>query len=348
MCNWSTHVMIAKVDKIDRDKNIVIFQKVRDVKGKWPSATVRQFFNPALPARGHVMSWAEPGKIVMFYALESYKWSHTYVDGEWYASNTGDWTNWNVSHSEPLLLRMYAGRTNRLADASVQILAGKEVIVPGMVDGPVDDIIKKRAGYQRLKASLKLLDYNPKRDLVGPGKDDFEPVAGMAGFAQMARLVKMGRDVQAITCADFTGNGSADLCLVGIDKVTVLLNGGDYMHEIAVPGLLQGCRAAVAADYNGDGKADLLLATATGPRLFTNIGHGFRDDTALLPIENICTLTAAAWIDFDGDGRPDILLANGYHGLRLYRNLGPAPAEPKLPVAKAGKIGVSPPRLTLQ
>src|ERR1051325_1343632 len=166
----------------------------------------------------------------------------------------------------------------------------------------------------------------------------------MAGFAQMARLVKMGRDVQAITCADFTGNGTADLCLVGIDRITVLLNGGDYMHEIAVPGLLQGCRAAVAADYNGDGKADLLLATATGPRLFTNIGHGFRDDTALLPIENICTRPAAAWMDFDGDGRPDILLANGYHGLRLYRNLGPAPAEPKLPVAKAGKIGVSPPR----
>src|SRR5205085_1530982 len=30
--------------------------------------------------------------------------------------------------------------------------------------------------------------------------------------------------------------------------------------------------------------------------------------------------------DYDGDGRPDILLGNGYHGLRLYRNV--------LPVAK--------------
>ncbi len=338
MCNWSTHVMIAKVDKIDRDKNVVIFQKVRDVKGKWPSDVVRQFFNPGLPTRGHVMNWAEPGKTVMFYALESYKWSHTYIDGEWYASNTADWNNWTVSHSEPLLLRMYAGRPNRLADASEQILLGKEVVVPGMVDGPMDDLIKKKAGYQRLKASLKLLDYNPKRDLVGPGKDDFEPVVGMAGFAQMARLVKMGRDAQAITCADFTGTGTADLCLVGVDKVTVMLNGGDYMHEIPVPGLLQGCRAAVAADYNGDGKADLLLATATGPRLYTNVGHGhFRDDTAVLPTESTYTLTAAAWIDYDGDGYPDVLLANGYHGLRLYRNKGkPAPTNPA-PLVK-GKL----------
>jgi hypothetical protein len=41
---------------------------------------------------------------------------------------------------------MYAGRTNRLTEACVQILAGKEVVVPGMVDGPVDDLVKKRAG----------------------------------------------------------------------------------------------------------------------------------------------------------------------------------------------------------
>src|SRR5262249_54334760 len=66
----------------------------------------------------------------------------------------------------------------------------------------------------------------------------------------------------------------------------------------------------------------LLLATPAGPKLFTNLGGSFRDDSHLLPQESFYTLTAAAWIDYDGDGRPDILLANSYHGLRLYRNLG--------------------------
>jgi hypothetical protein len=56
--------------------------------------------------------------------------------------------------------------------------------------------------------------------------------------------------------------------------------------------------------------------------LVNSFGNGqFRDDTALLPVEPAYNLTAAAWIDADGDGRPDILLANGFHGLRLYRNV---------------------------
>ena len=98
-----------------------------------------------------------------------------------------------------------------------------------------------------------------------------------------------------------------------------------------LPGVT-GCRAAVWADYNGDGRPDLLLATPTGPRLFTNLGDGtFKDDTALLPKEACYNLTAAAWIDYDGDGRPDILLCNGFHGLRLYRNKGQARADPPSP-----------------
>ena len=104
----------------------------------------------------------------------------------------------------------------------------------------------------------------------------------------------------------------------------LLQNGGESLTEISLPGLTTGCRAAVWADYNGDGKPDLLLATPTGPKLYTNLGGNvFRDDSHLLPREPGYNLTAAAWIDYDGDGRPDILLGNGFHGLRLYRNKGP-------------------------
>jgi FG-GAP-like repeat len=65
--------------------------------------------------------------------------------------------------------------------------------------------------------------------------------------------------------------------------------------------------------------------------LLTNAGGGtFKDDSALLPKEPFYALTTAAWIDQDGDGKHDILLANGYLGLRLYRNLGTAKTPAKV------------------
>src|SRR5262249_27220086 len=161
-----------------------------------------------------------------------------------------------------------------------------------------------------------------KRDFAGWGAvEDIVRLEGMAGFTHSSTLGRVDPEAQAISVIDFDGDGKPDICLVGAAKVTLLQNGGEAFNEIALPGA-RGCRAAVWADYNGDGKPDLLLATPAGPKLYTNLGGGnFRDDSSLLPKEASYNLTAAAWIDYDGDGRPDILLGNGFHGLRLYRNL---------------------------
>jgi hypothetical protein len=328
MCSWSTHVAIFRIDAVDRNKGVVLFRKVRDVKGKWPATVVRHSYPAGFAGRAHVLHWAEVGNTVVMCALESYKWSHTYIDNEWYAANTADWQTWNVSHSEPLLLRMYSGKTDRLADAVTAIVAGKEVVVPCMVDGPLADLQKRQAARQRLRASLKLLDYNPKRDLVGPGGDEFLPLRGMSAFTHLAPLGRCGPDAQAISVVDFDGDGRSDLCLIGAGRVTLWRNGGDYFSEVPLPAG-GGARAAVWADYNGDGKPDLFLATPQGPRLYTNLGNGFRDDTHLLPVEPAHNLTAAAWIDYDGDGKPDLLLGNGFHGLRLYRNRGKSAPLPR-------------------
>src|SRR5437868_8890779 len=154
-----------------------------------------------------------------------------------------------------------------------------------MADGNRDDLHLRRARVQRLRASLKLGDYNPKRDFVGWGGEDFRRLGGMPGFTHLATLPRVDPDAQTAAGLDIDGDGKADLCLAGGGRVALLQNAGESLNEVALPAAAVGCRAAVWADYNGDGKPDLLLATAEGPKLFTNLGGSFRDDSHLLPHE---------------------------------------------------------------
>jgi hypothetical protein len=327
----STNILLVRVEAVDRAKKVVVYRKVRDLKGTHKGEVIRHNIGEPrapFPARewANVMNWAEVGKTAVF--------CHNGGQGEmctgkyWYQIYAGGGEWWAMSHGEPYLLRTFCGHVDKLAAAVVEVAAGKEVVVPCMVDGPKDDLHFARGKIQRLKASLKL-DYNPKRDFVGWGGEDFRRLAGMPGFTHYAALTSVGPDAQSISAVDFNGDGKAELCLGGAGRFALLQNSGETLGEVGLPGA-GGCRAAVWADYNGDGKPDLLLATPTGPKLYTNLGDRFRDDTHLLPREPAYNLTAAAWIDYDGDGKPDLLLGNGFHGLRLYRNKGKADQTPAL------------------
>src|SRR5205814_93526 len=115
------------------------------------------------------------------------------------------------------------------------MIAGQEPIVPCMVDGNKEDLHHRRAKIQRVKASLKLLDYNPKRDFVGWGGEDFRRLQGLAGFTHISSVGRVDPEAQAISIVDIDGDGKPDLCLVGAGRVTLLQNGGEAMSEITLP-----------------------------------------------------------------------------------------------------------------
>jgi hypothetical protein len=329
----SSNIVLMRVEAVDREKNLIIYRKVKDLKGVHPQEMIKHNIG-----RGGLrpnewkpqMDWAEPGKIAAFFHNGGA--SETCIGNWWYqAYGGGEW--WNHSHAEPFLNRSYCGPPEKLAGIIPPMLEGKEVVVPCMIDGNKEDLHNRKAKIQRLKASLKLQDYNPKRDFVGWGGEDFRRVNGMAGFTHISSLTRVDPDAQAISVVDFDGDGKPDICLVGGGRLVIMQNNGDSLSEVMLPGVV-GARSAVWADYNGDGKPDLLLATPAGPRLFTNLGGNLRDDSQLLPRQPFWSLSAAAWLDADADGKPDLLFANGYHGLRLYRNVGlqapPPPVTPKL------------------
>ena len=251
---------------MDREKNLIIYQKVQDIKGKHPQDEIKHNIGRGGLRPGEweeIMKWAEVGKQAVFFHNGGA--SETYIGTSWYqAYPQGEW--WGMSHGEPFLLRSYAGKVDKLPGIVADILAGKEVIVPCMVDGDKEAIHKKTARIQRLKASLKLLDYNPKRDFVGWGGEDIRRLAGHARLRPLRRRSpKLDAEAQSVTAVDFDNDGKPDLCLCGANKVVLLQNGGDGFSEAALPGLTGGARAAVWADYNGDGLPDLLARHADRP-----------------------------------------------------------------------------------
>jgi hypothetical protein len=81
-----------------------------------------------------------------------------------------------MSHAEPFLLRTYYGDPEKLSEACKKIVKGEEVVVTCLADGNKEQLHLRKGKVQRLTASLKKLDYEPKKDFVGWGGDgeDFE------------------------------------------------------------------------------------------------------------------------------------------------------------------------------
>jgi hypothetical protein len=167
ICSDATNIVMVRVEKVDRTKNLIIYRKVRDIKGKHPTEQIKHNIgkNGFFPREYEfVMADVEVGRAAVIFHNGGA--SETCLGRYWYQAYAGgDW--WSMSHGEPFLLRSYCGDPDRLAAAVAEIHAGRETIVPAMVDGNQEALHLRKARVQRLRASLRLADYNPRRDFVG-------------------------------------------------------------------------------------------------------------------------------------------------------------------------------------
>lgn len=327
--NQSNMITLLRVTRVDKANKLIVYEKVEDIRGKFPTATARHIIGGQLK-EGEiktVLDWAEAGKYAVFFAKDGA--CETCIDMYWYQIYKQGDDLYSMSHGEPFLLRSYAGKPERLPPLVRAILDGKEIPVPCMEDNK--DLLHKRAGrIQRLKVSLKILTYDPKRDFAGWGGEDIRRIPGGTGFSHIGPLSRVDAEARSVSAIDFDNDGKLDVCVAATGGVKLFQNQGDSYSEVSLPGLRIGARTAAWGDYNADGKPDLLLATSEGAKLFTNLGAGaFRDDSAILP-RGPAAVTSAAWIDADMDGKPDIALATAFNGMRLYRNNPPPGAAAKL------------------
>src|SRR5262249_28063549 len=154
------------VEKVDKEKNIIVYKKVEDLKGKHKDDVIHHTIgkNGLHPREWqYVMEWAEAGKTAVF--MHNGTASETCIGNYWYQSYAEKET-WTMGHGQPYLLSTFYGKAEDLAAALKDVLAGKEVIVPYMTSSKADDLALRKGKVLRMKASLKLTDYNPKRDTV--------------------------------------------------------------------------------------------------------------------------------------------------------------------------------------
>ncbi len=183
----STYVTLLRVEKVGREKGIVVFTKVRDLKGKYPKETIKHVFDlkgtPAHKGSGDVpvrpdaqdwkyaVEWAEPGKTAVFFSRKYDPFGdfgHVYIDGLWYATMCPprDWEFWYAIYSDPKLLsQWHAGPADPLVRAIESLAAGRSAVVPVLATGAKDDLRTGKAKFQALDVRAGRRDFAPKRDL---------------------------------------------------------------------------------------------------------------------------------------------------------------------------------------
>ena len=184
----STFVTVIRVEKVSREKGIIIYTKVRDLKGKYPNSTIKHIFDlkttPAHTGLGDVpvrpdekdwryaLAWAEAGKTAVMFTrkYDPYgDFGHTYIDGCWYATMCPprDWEFWYAIYADSnLLARWHGGTPAQLVAAVEAMSAGKEAVLPVLAEGTRDDLRAGRAKVRGLKGAVAIRDSDLKRDLV--------------------------------------------------------------------------------------------------------------------------------------------------------------------------------------
>jgi HEAT repeat protein len=143
--NRSTDIVVFQVEKVSRDKRVIVYKQVAALKGKGPGGQVKHqlpvgwpFTNARHGDAREILDWAEDacqsGRVAICFS--NGKISQTCLGKYWYQSVAGPeepW--WTVNAMMPELNLTYYGSGERLRGATTAILAGKEVVIPTLPHG---------------------------------------------------------------------------------------------------------------------------------------------------------------------------------------------------------------------
>jgi len=172
-CERAQSITVVKVVKVKLGdgRGAVTYETVKDLKGKLPRASFRQVFGLAHEADewDALKAWAKEDLEVVVFRYESRLaichgglWS--VADAAPPKDESEEWAF--PTRTEPWFLRSYAGPAGELRAAVEGVLAGKEVVVSVMTGGRDQELRKRNGEVVRVRASLKIDQFNLERDRV--------------------------------------------------------------------------------------------------------------------------------------------------------------------------------------
>jgi HEAT repeat protein len=130
----SPDIAVVRVEKVSREKGVIIFSKLADLKGKVPAGESKQQisdgFRPREPRL--ILNWAEPGRTAVVFSNGAT--AQICVGGFWYEvaarKDAPGW--WGLTHVQSILAYAYCGSVEKLKSSVSDMLAGKEVLIPAV------------------------------------------------------------------------------------------------------------------------------------------------------------------------------------------------------------------------
>ena len=163
--NESTNIVLMQVEKVNKERKLIYYKKVADLKGTHPTEAIKHDITNGFHAREpkFIMDWAEPGKTAVFFHNGGA--SETCIGDYWYQCYPGRVVG-HVATPSRSCRRSFSGNPERLKVLVSEMLAGKEVVVPCAVPDPAKDrrfknlLHEKKCPLWRMKGSLKIVDYD--------------------------------------------------------------------------------------------------------------------------------------------------------------------------------------------
>ncbi|HMF18807.1 MAG TPA: HEAT repeat domain-containing protein, partial [Gemmataceae bacterium] len=179
----SSNIVVLEVDKISREKQVVIFKKVAELKGKGlPDVVKHKLTDGFHPRQARaILDWAEPGAIAVCFQ-NGERTCVTCIGGFWYECSVSETPWWIMTTGRPELSYAYSGSTGKLRDHVTAMLGGREMVITALqyrflarLPGPQKLIVRPREHWDaneavcarrlmrgqdwplcRIKASLKM------------------------------------------------------------------------------------------------------------------------------------------------------------------------------------------------